>query len=120
VNGRAVRAHRYAYEQLVGPIPEGLVLDHLCRNRLCINPLHLEPVTIGENIRRGAFDRAGKITGSKTHCANGHPFDEENTRQFEYHVKGRTGPARACRACARQRALAHYHRRQAARKAVAA
>jgi len=53
-----VRAHRYAYEALVGPIPAGLVLDHLCRVRRCVNPAHLEPVTNAENIRRG-FDARG-------------------------------------------------------------
>ena len=53
VNGRAEQAHRVAYELLVGPIPEGLTLDHLCRVRLCVNPAHLEPVTQKVNIRRG-------------------------------------------------------------------
>ena len=51
-NGRAVKAHRLAYQLLVGPIPEGLELDHLCRNRVCCNPVHLEPVTHRENLRR--------------------------------------------------------------------
>lgn len=53
VGGRELMAHRLAYEALVGPIPEGLVLDHLCRVRLCINPAHLEPVTVRENTLRG-------------------------------------------------------------------
>ncbi|WP_411732175.1 HNH endonuclease signature motif containing protein [Paeniglutamicibacter sp.] len=48
------RAHRWSYEHLVGPIPEGLTLDHLCRNRACVNPEHLEPVTVEENVRRAA------------------------------------------------------------------
>ena len=51
--GRGLMAHRVAYEQRVGPIPPALVLDHLCRTRACCNPQHLEPVTIGENVRRG-------------------------------------------------------------------
>lgn len=53
VDGKTVRAHRYSYETLVGPIPDGLQIDHLCRNRGCVNPAHLEPVTQVENIRRG-------------------------------------------------------------------
>lgn len=54
---KGVGAHRWAYEALVGPIPEGLVLDHLCAVRRCVRPEHLEPVTIGENNRRGSRDR---------------------------------------------------------------
>lgn len=52
VRGKRQRAHRYVYEQLVGPIPEGLEIDHLCRNKPCVNPDHLEPVTLRENLRR--------------------------------------------------------------------
>jgi hypothetical protein len=59
---KVVLVHRYVYEQLVGPIPAGLVLDHLCKNRKCANPDHLEPVTPGENIRRGASSAAAEVT----------------------------------------------------------
>lgn len=85
--GKNLYAHRVAYELLVGPIPEGLVLDHLCSTRRCINPHHLEPVTQNENVRRAAEQR--------THCAQGHEFTPENTRN-------RPGRGRECRACARK------------------
>ena len=70
---RRVRAHRWSFEWFVGPIPGGLVLDHLCRVRHCVNPDHLEPVTIGENLDRGIHPQA-----AKTHCKRGHPFDAED------------------------------------------
>lgn len=91
-------AHRWVYERLVGPIPAGLQIDHLCRNRPCVNPAHLEPVTPLENIRRG------KGHGSETHCPHGHPYDEENTRWRA------RGSGRDCRACDRI-----AHRKSAAR-----
>lgn len=73
-NGRKLyMAHRVAYEVFAGPIPEGLVLDHLCRNRACVRPDHLEPVEQLENVRRGAATERG------THCPSGHEFTEENT-----------------------------------------
>jgi hypothetical protein len=87
------RAHRVAYQELVGPIPEGLVLDHLCRVRNCVNPDHLEPVTHKVNLYRG-FTEARKH-GEKTHCKNGHEYTPENTLQTEVQ--------RFCRACARDK-----------------
>lgn len=67
-------AHRVVYEFLIGKIPEGLQLDHLCRNRACVNPMHLEPVTARINRNRGRFYNA-----EKTHCKWGHEFNKENT-----------------------------------------
>lgn len=76
--GRIVGAHRWAYEEMVGPIPDGLYLDHLCRNPRCVNPEHLEPVTNGENLRRGVNPIA--VNAAKTHCPQGHPLSGDNLR----------------------------------------
>lgn len=76
--GRLVTAHRFVYELYVGPIPEGLVLDHLCRNRQCVNPAHLEPVTHRINILRG--EGAGARNAAKEECPRGHPLTPENVR----------------------------------------
>jgi hypothetical protein len=86
--------HRFAYERLVGPIPEGLDLDHLCRNRTCVNPAHLEPVTRRENLLRGDTIPARK--NAQTHCIHGHPFDKANT----YIAPNGT---RHCRTCSHDR-----------------
>jgi HNH endonuclease len=104
-NVKSVLAHRYAYELLVGPIPEGLQLDHLCRNRRCVNPDHLEPVTNRENVLRGTsiFAREAALT----HCLRGHPFDEENT-----YLPARGG--RQCRAC--RRATSHEYEKHRTRQ----
>jgi hypothetical protein len=91
---RTVPAHRVAYELVVGPIPTGLTLDHLCRNRLCVNPAHLEPVTHRVNTLRGCGPAARRAT--VTHCPYGHAYTPENT-----YVSRRN--QRECRTCRTQR-----------------
>ena len=86
----SVSAHRLVWEEFVGPIPDGMELDHVCRNRGCFNPDHLEPVTCRENLLRG--ETLAAQNAAKTHCHKGHPFDERNTGPTA------TG-ARRCRAC---------------------
>ncbi len=81
VRGKGVPVHRLIYELLVGPIPKGLHLDHLCRVHSCVNPAHLEPVTCRENLLRGIGPTA--IHAKKTHCIHGHPYDEENTARWQ-------------------------------------
>lgn len=97
--GRLVLAHWFAYERAKGSIPEGLDLDHLCRERLCVNPDHLEPVTRRENVRRG--EGVGLAESRVTHCPQGHAYTPENI----YHDRKRNGRyGRKCRTCALERA----------------
>jgi hypothetical protein len=104
--GRMRRAHRLAYRVLVGEMPSGLVGDHLCRVRRCVNPEHLEPVTQRENTIRG--DTAPARNVAKTHCEHGHEFTEDNISAWAK-ARGR----RQCRVCERRRAREQAERRRA-------
>lgn len=90
LSGKRLRAHRAIYEALVGKIPDGLVLDHLCRITRCINPEHLEPVTVAENNLRGVGTFAQNAR--KIHCPNGHFYSGDN-------LMIRKDGARVCREC---------------------
>lgn len=101
VDGRGALAHRWAYEYFIGPIPPGLQIDHLCKNRSCVNPEHLEAVTGSVNVRRSSnAEAARRRAKATTHCPRGHEYTPENTYQ--------TSGGRACRICKRELGRAHY------------
>lgn len=92
------RAHRFAFKSFKGAIPEGMVVDHLCRNRGCVNPDHLELKTVGGNIHAVGSEALAAINAAKTLCPRGHAFDYVDPR-------GR----RRCKRCAADRVKAAYH-----------
>ena len=92
-------AHRIAYERDRGPIPKGYHIDHLCRNRACVNTDHLRLVTPRQNALENSLSFSA-INAKKTHCLRGHEFTEENTAVR----KGKAGPYRSCRECIKIRA----------------
>lgn len=99
IGRRRFQAHVWAWQQINGAVPGGLCLDHLCRSRNCVNPAHLEPVTLRENLLRGETHAARNA--AKTHCVNGHELIAGN-------LVSRADGARACLACHRER-QARYH-----------
>ncbi len=90
---RTYRAHKWSYEDVVGLVPDGLELDHLCKVPMCVRPDHLEPVTHRENLLRGRTITARNA--AVTHCPKGHEYDEENTGRT---IRG----SRYCRRCDRE------------------
>ena len=111
LNGKLVNAHRYSYELLVEPINNNMQIDHLCRNRSCVRPDHLEPVTQYENFSRGlgtinATNAAAELKLSKNECKNGHLYTEDNT----YFYKNGKRKFRRCRECKKKSDYDQYHR----------
>lgn len=104
-----VMAYRYAYELLIGPIPGKMQIDHLCRNRGCVNPEHLEPVTARVNVLRG--DTFVAAQAAQTHCLRGHEFTPENT------WTARGTRKRNCRTCHRERARIYREAKRVAQDA---
>ena len=107
------RSHRLAYEVWRGPLTPGLQLDHLCRNRKCINPYHLEEVTAKVNNLRGVGPSARNA--KKTHCPSGHAYSGENLVTY---TRRNGNKWRVCRVCKRSSSLA-YMRRARARQRLA-
>jgi hypothetical protein len=118
IDGKEMQAHRFSYEHYIGPIPEGLELDHLCEYKPCVNPLHLEAVLHIENVRR-----CGSLAGTKasaalrhnmTHCAKGlHEWTKENT------ITDKRG-FRQCRTCNKARQRRNYAEKVAAKRRLVA
>jgi hypothetical protein len=105
VQGRMVRLHRTVYEQLVGPVPSGLEIDHLCRVRCCLNPEHMEPVAKRVNILRG--EGACAVHARKVTCVRGHPLSGENLE-----IEG--GKFRRCKQCRRDGQMRRWRERRVA------
>jgi hypothetical protein len=106
INGKQIRAHRLTYMLLRGPIPEHLQVDHLCRVRCCVNPAHMELVTLQVNSRRGLSYCHNSL---KTHCPKGHEYSKENTKlnpPDKTHIIG----SRLCLICRRRRDRERYIR----------
>ncbi len=112
-NGKIRRAHIVSYEQNIGQVPKGMDLDHLCRIRSCVNPMHLEPVSRLVNLSRSPHRilyRFQDAAAAVTHCPLGHPYDAENTYMDKRGCRG-------CKKC-RQAASAAYHLRKKSKRRV--
>lgn len=106
------QAHRVLFRHYKREIQQGLEIDHLCRNTLCVNPDHLEAVTHSENVKRGtSWHKVAKIQKDKTHCPQGHEYTKENTYMHNNQ--------RHCRECVRNRAREYQARKRAKAKGAA-
>ncbi len=105
-NGKVVRSHQFSYILHKGEIPDGMVIDHLCRNKACCNPEHLEVVSQAENMQRG---KIRSFHRNKTQCPKGHEYNKENT----YYGKNNV---RWCKSCLRENGRLQAKRRYAIRK----
>lgn len=96
-------AHRVSYEHFIGPIPDGMVVDHLCETKLCVNPDHVRVCTQQENLHASALTINSK-NAALTHCKNGHPLSGDNVRMYRHQ--------RVCRACKREWAARKRSKKQ--------
>jgi hypothetical protein len=110
MHGTTCPAYRVSYQMFVGPIPDELTLDHLCRNRACVNPTHVEPVTIRENTLRGIGPSS--VNAAKTHCLRGHEFTPEN---IYWGMRRGKRPFRVCRICMLEWSSRQYLKRKESR-----
>jgi hypothetical protein len=104
---KSIYAHRFIYEQEIGPIPKGLTLDHVCKVRNCVNPAHMDPCTLQENISRGDYGWRAR----QTHCKKGHEFTLENT-YFDKNGGRNGGGRRICLKCVSVRQIAYRSRKK--------
>lgn len=102
---KRVLAHRVSYEIQYGPIPSGMFIDHICRNRACVNPAHLRVVTHEINNTENVIGICWQKQLAKTHCPQGHPYNEKNTKRRLKQGSWR----RECKICNRKRANSRYH-----------
>ncbi len=100
-NGKLTGVQRYVWEQANGPIPAGMLIDHQCRNRACVNVAHLRVVTNQINITENVVGHAWQLEAAKTHCPQGHPYDDANTAK----INGK----RCCRQCRREATMRWYY-----------